>query len=368
MAKGKREAMRELLHGGGVRAAAAALGVPEGEILDFSSNLNPLGPPPEVIKLLEEEGILLKEATTHPPEYPFELEKALAAHWKVDEENLAVIPGSVYGIYLIFQLLRPEKTVMHVPTFSEYSRAAQAVGSEIVAHKTSKERGFRLCLGEYSWRIEPGIQVAVLCNPNNPTGYLMPLDEVDALARWCDREGCYLLVDEAFVEFTSQGSAVDLVREHSHLVVLRSFTKAFAIPGLRVGAVVGPEALMKRVKESTPPWSISGIGQKACMLALNCQGYLEKTRALVKEERERLRRDLSGLGLIPVPSWANYLLLQLPQGLTGENLQSRLLKHKILIRCCDNIPGLDHRYIRISVRRSEENQQLLSTLQGCTKG
>ncbi len=355
--------MREPFHGGGVRTVSRRLGVSPEEFLDFSSNLNPLGPPDEVLNLLARGDEWQREATVHPPEYPWELSGALAEAWGVEEESLAVVPGSVHGIYLLFQLLRPRATALHVPTFSEYARAAAVVNSRLVVHPTSAQRGFRLCLGEYSWRVEPGIEMAVLCNPNNPTGYLMPMDEVDALARWCDREGCYLVVDEAFVEFTSQESAVSLVGEHSHLVVLRSFTKAYAIPGLRVGAVVAPPTLAERVRKAIPPWSVGEVAQQACILALRDRDHLERTRTLVKGERERLKKGLQGLGLNPAPSWANYLLCRLPEEKSGETLYSHMLEERILIRRCHNMEGLDHRFVRVSVRLPHENRRLLEAME-----
>jgi threonine-phosphate decarboxylase len=361
-AKGKRSTMNRLLHGGGIRAIAATLGVAEEDILDFSSNLNPLGPPVEVLEMLEEKDILKKEAITHPPEYPFELEEAVAQLWQMPQESLAVIPGSVYGIYALFQLISPATTVVHLPIFSEYPRTAQVVGSRLVTHQALEQRNFRLCLGEYSWKIEPGSEMAILCNPNNPTGYLMPFDEVDALARWCDREECYLVVDEAFIEFTSQKSAIHLVKDHSHLVVLRSFTKAYAIPGLRTGIMAGPEGLISRVKGTLPPWSISGVAQRACTLALQCNEHLENTRKLVREERERLKKGLEALGMKTYPSWVNYLLCSLPKGVSGEALHSKLIDLLILIRRCHDIPGLNDGFIRVSVRMPEENQRLLQAL------
>ena len=270
--------------------------------------------------------------------------------------------GSTELIYLIARAFSPAKVLLPAPTFSEYERACGLVrGSVFVRHELPAEKNFDIDPDRFIAAMQ-GCDLAFLCNPNNPTGRLVSRDAVRAIADAAERSSCCLVVDEAFIDFTPGQSVVRDVAGLSHLIVLRSLTKFYALSGLRIGYGVFPQSLIGSMKDHKEPWSVNTLAQKAGMAALDDKAYQDRTMTIIRQEKLFLEQALRKAGIEYIPSAPNYYLLRIEN---APQVIAALRKKGILVRDCSNFPGLDGSYIRIAVRSRTENTALLKELASC---
>ena len=345
------------VHGGNVMEVARELGVAPNEILDFSSNLNPFGPPPSVEELLTALGGRSELWSVHPPVFPWDLRKALARHLGLGEDWVLPVPGSAWAIYEVVKVFRPKEVALPQPSFADYARAARAVSAELEELILLEERAFSLCLGEMAWKVDDETDLLFLCNPNNPTGYYMPEDELEALVRWCRDKDCLVVVDEAFLPFTERKGMVPAVTQYPNLLVLGSFTKIYRLPGIRLGYVVAPPSLIEKLLAGMPPWSFGPLVQEVGLACLKEKDFVEESRAYCRKDMAFLFEGLRKLGLRVFPSTVHYFLFKAP-----PDLGDKLLERRILVRDCSTIPGLGPGFYRVAPRRREESERLLDVV------
>jgi len=347
-------------HGGNVFAVARQLGVPPEEILDFSASINPLGPPPG---MREAVATAFDRLVHYPDSGCAELTAALARRHGVAPGNVCVANGSTELIYLIPRLMPAGRALLVAPTFSEYARALAQTGWECEHFRLSSEDGFSFPFDALRRELVRGYGLLFFCNPGNPTGRLYCRGAVAALLDLCREAGTLLVLDEAFMDFCEEESAKDLVVVSGAGVVLRSMTKFYAMPGLRLGYALAAAPLAERLSMIRPPWSVGTLAQAAGLAALADGGHAARTREFVDGERTFLAAGLAELpGVRVYPGAANYLLARLDGGVTTAVLQERVLPERILIRDCANFEGLDGRFFRVAVRGREENERLLAAL------
>ncbi len=354
--------MKEQEHGGNILAAARKYGRDPDAFLDFSTNTNPLGPPPGVEEVYFRSFPLVGRYPD--PEETRRLKAQYASFFGVSPENIVFANGATELIYLVFQAVRPRRVLIPGPTFREYDRAARAFGARRVHLRLSPLRGF-VPGREALRRAAAGVDLAFICNPNNPTGNLVPREVVEDLAAACRRTGAFLVSDESFLPFHPAWRELSLIPEacrRRNVLVLVSLTKIFAIPGLRLGCGLAHPETAALLEELQPPWSVNSIARAVARELLRDPGYLEATWRLVAAERAYLEEGLRRLpGAAPFPSAANFLLVRLT-GKTAAEVEEGLGKRGILIRNCSNFAFLDARYIRVAVRRRPENEFLLAEL------
>jgi len=204
--------------------------------------------------------------------------------------------------------------------------------------------------------------MAFFCNPNNPTGLLIPKGEMREILNYALREGVRVVIDEAFMDFIENESLVKDAVQSQHLICLRAFTKFYGMPGLRVGYAVANEETAASLATSLEPWSVSTIAERAAVAALNDWGYTKKTRSLIAKERDRLLSALRLLpGVEPFPSSVNFIFIKLASK-DSRTLTQTLGQRGILIRDCSSFPNLNNRFVRIAVRTRRENERLLAAL------
>ena len=330
-----------------------------GPVLDFSANLNPLGAP-EAVKRAAARAAA-GEAERYPDPLCRALRAGIAGTDGVAAEQVLCGNGAAELIFRLALALRPGRALLTAPTFSEYEQALDTVGCRVERCALDRGRQFDLDEG-FLERIVPGVELVFLCNPNNPTGRLIdPALLEGALAR-CEQVGAVLAVDECFLGLSDAAGAglAPLVAGHPRLLLLRAFTKTYAVAGLRLGyCLCSDGALLEAMGRCGQPWSVSAPAQAAGLAALACPRWPEKARALVDVERPRLVRALEGLGFLVCPGQANYLLFRAP-GL--PDLKQRLLARGVLIRACGNYHGLDEYDYRVCVRTGEENGRLVDAI------
>ena len=342
-------------HGGDVLTAQAAW---KGEVLDFSTNLNPLGMPAPV-------RAAAREAAAQSDRYPDPLcralRQAIAACDGVKETQVVCGNGAADLIFRLAFALRPRKALVTAPTFSEYEEALTGVGCEMVHYTLDPDQNFDLD-GDFLEAIGPGVELVFLCTPNNPTGRLIHQELLLAAAERCRKVGAILAVDECFLPLAAGGPGLaPWLEEYPNLLLLRAFTKSYAMAGLRLGyALTADEGLREAMGRCAQPWSVSTPAQAAGVAALrDCPNWAAEGRALAEKQRPGLTAGLEKLGCRVIPGQANYLLFRLPG---VDDLKERLVGKGILIRSCGNYHGLGPDWYRVCVRTEEENRRLLAVM------
>jgi threonine-phosphate decarboxylase len=334
---------------------------PEGGFLDYSQNVNPLGPPEGSVAAAER--ALREEAGRYPDgDYPA-LRAALARYLGVRAGTVLPTNGGAEALFLAARVaadLAPAGSrgaIVLEPTFSEYAAAARAAGFEPVrpVSRHPETTGFRL--SEDALADLDGIGLVFLCNPNNPTGDLLGRSDVLRVSESVLGSGAVLVVDEAFIDFVPDASVAEAVGEAGErLLVARSFTKFFAMPGLRLGCLVSGST--ERARAYQPSWPVNAVAAAAGLHAAGDAAFAERTVAEVSRLRAGLERSLGRLpGLTVYPGTANFLLLRGPLGLVEA-----LARRGILVRGCAPFPGLGPEYLRVAVRSEAENVRLVGDI------
>lgn len=338
---------------------------------DFSVNVNPLGIPPKVRQAIRDSA---DHAGCYPDPKCRRLVRALSEYHRTEEERIVCGNGAADLIYRLAYLLKPRRALVLAPSFSEYEQALASVGCRVRYCRLKEEQGFRADMGELADMAEEG-ELIFLCNPNNPTGLAADRGQVERLARACRKKKGFLILDECFCEFLerpSDYSFMEKIKDYKETVILRAFTKSYAMAGLRLGyGVCGDLSVAEGLKLTGQPWSVSIPAQEAGRAALLEAGYLKRSRSLVAGERQRVSKKLADMGFLVFPSQVNYVLFKDVEEYRHGNLGKRLQERKILIRDCSNFKGLEtgteesgFRFYRAAIRKQEENERLLDAIQG----
>ena len=349
--------MNNTQHGGNIYKKAKELGIPESQILDFSANINPLGLPDHVREAM----IAAVDGTVNYPDPDCQdLVAAISRKDRVREENVVCGNGGADMLYRLAYGLRPGKVLLPVPSFAEYEEALRAAGSELVYYRM--DRDFRI-RDDILDAIDEEIELVVLCNPNNPTGLLVDRDRMERILMKTKKAGARLLVDECFLDICRRGrdySMIPLAEKFPQLIILKSFTKMYAIPGVRLGYMIcsDPE-VTKALRFAGQAWPVSYFAQKAGLAALSRPDYQQAVVDLVEEELGFMKDELRKLPLEVYDGAANYIFFRAP-GMT--DLDRRLERRGILIRNCSNYVNLGQDYWRVAVKTREENQILIQAL------
>lgn len=323
--------------------------------VDFSANINPLGPPKSVQKAV---CACASRIQNYPDTECRSLRRALAQKEGVSEEYLIFGNGAAELIFSLAQGTRPGKALLTLPSFAEYEEALTAAGCRCTYY--NRRNGFQV-EEDYLDEIGEGLDIAFLCNPNNPTGNLLERDFLKRVLDRCREKNVLLAVDECFLGFLEKPEWYEMkgyLEEYPNLFVLRAFTKLYAMPGLRLGyGMCSDRQILEQMQRVMQPWSVSLPAQAAGEAALMEDAYVEAARKLVKTERAYLERELENLGFTVFPGSVNYVFFQGP-----ENLAQKCKNQGFLIRDCGNYRGLSEGYYRIAVRTRKENDALLAVL------
>jgi threonine-phosphate decarboxylase len=346
-------------HGGNIYRLCRMLGVAEEDIIDFSASVNPLGVPESVVSAIGES---IKTVVHYPDPEMKKLREVIGEHLGVCPSQVICGNGSTELIYLVVRTLRPEKVLIPQPTFSEYERAVLLQKGQnkkgITYVLLRQDKDFDLDIEEFIKTMR-GHQMAFLCNPNNPTGRLLSKNTLREIADEAKRQGCYLVVDEAFIDFLPDGSVSEETKTNKYLIVLRSLTKFYALAGLRFGYGVFHPELTEAVFSYKEPWTVNTLAQVAALAALRDEGYRQKSLKLIASEKKFMESAFKELGITFVPSKVNFYLLRLKEAL---RVIEHLARRNILVRNCSNFIGLDENYIRVAVRRRQDNERLIKEL------
>ncbi len=344
-------------HGGNIHKAARERG--DGEIIDLSASINPLGPSPKARSAMRR---ALELCAHYPDPDSYEMTRAISSRYNIDPSRLLCGNGSTELIFLSVRALAPKTVLIAGPTFSEYAHAAAAAGARLKQVTAHRRDGY-VPRPDAFIKAMSGTDMAFLCNPGNPTGTLIEREEVLRIVKAAEAARCMLVVDEAFMDFCPSGSVLDI--ESPYLAVIRSLTKFYALAGLRAGFGVFPQRMIRKLRLLKEPWSINTPAQMAAAASLADTNYIERTRRLIGTEKAYLESEFRRLSIRHYPSDVNYYLLEIAD---AKRVTTEIAARGIIVRDCSDFRGLDRRHIRVAVRTRRENALLIAGLGDATSG
>jgi threonine-phosphate decarboxylase len=333
---------------------ALNLDLPTKNNIDFSANINPMGPPPAIA---ENWDLLWNHVTDYPDPGGRFLKKKLAEKEKVSENQILIGNGGAEIISLIGRILPGKKALIVQPAFSEYEEACRVNDCQVEYHS----------LKNGTWEWEEGLEAKIeqadalfLCNPNNPTGMYYPLVSILPLLEECRKKDCLLIIDEAFYDFVADYEGfVAYIHEYKNLMIIRSMTKMFAIPGLRLGYLLGDEKILEQISAYQPHWSTNSLALKAGEWCVDSEAFVKETQELIEAEKTRIFAFYNEHSFEFSPSSTNFYLLRDPELEDQLPFFLFLLKRGIIPRHTMNFPGLEGRWLRFAVKSPTENDRLM---------
>lgn len=357
--------MVQLIHGGDIYTERKK-GRGEG-LLDFSANINPLGMPESVINAV---AAGLSDCVNYPDPLSRDLILALSRRENLPEACFVCGNGAADVLFRLVVAKAPGRAMVTAPTFAEYQLSLERMGCRVEHHYLKEEEGFRLT-EELLPKLDAGLDMLFLCNPNNPTGQIIETGLLLKILDRCKELGILLVLDECFCDFVKNAEDYTMkshVLQCGNLFILKAFTKNYAMPGLRLGyGICGNKELTEQIWETGQPWSVSLPAQLAGLQALKEEEFLEKTRELIFVQRERMACGLRELGFTVYPPGANFIFFKLGEGYQASGFKELLLQHGILIRGCGNYTGLSGDFFRVAVKKEEDNNRLLEALKRIRK-
>jgi len=332
------------------------------EALDFSVNISPISPPIGTLTLND------FALQAYPSIDGKGIKDFYKARFGLDNAMVLPLNGAIEGIYLLPRALGLHHILALSPSFYEYERAARIAGAEVTFLPLTTDNGFQLPGIEQLAEAMLQADAFFVANPNNPTGTEVPPEVIMALAsRFPDK---WFILDEAFIQFTPafpDNSLMQQVMALKNVVVVHSLTKFYALPGLRLGAVIAHPDVIGRLLYYKEPWTVNAIAESVATLLLNCRAYEDELRDMILAERERITALYSGIeGIRLAGGAANFFLAQWNGGCSLDALLSWLAEHQLHVRDCRNFPGLEENYFRFAIRRPVENDRLLDALRSAT--
>jgi threonine-phosphate decarboxylase len=348
-------------HGGNIAKIISSRKIPLHRILDFSSNINPLGITPKIRNIIAKSADVI---TRYPDPECSLAREALAGFLRINKNNILIGNGSNELIHLVPRALGLRNAFIYQPAFSEYESSIRLAGAKTHFLFAKEKEGFRIDLKKVVDYF-PRVDLIILCNPNNPTGFLLKKSALLKLAKACERNKTFLLVDETFIEFTEENhSLIKEATRFKYLMVLRSLTKSFSLPGLRVGYLAADKKLILKLSSFQPTWSVNAIAQQLIAEGILDPQFINKSKEYITKEKQFLFERLLEIGgVYSYYPQANFIFCKiLDRRINAKSLSQRLIRSGILIRDCSNFKGLDNRFFRVAVRKRIDNLYLVSCL------
>lgn len=332
------------------------------EILDYSSNINPLGVPQKFIELAKNNFDIL---TNYPDPYYIELREKIAEYNNLNIDNIIVGNGATEILFLYMKALNPKKVLLVAPCFAEYERALKSISAQVEYFKLKESENFYPNIENLEIEIEnKNYDLVLLCNPNNPTGQFIKLKDIKKIIKTCENGNTKIFIDEAFIEFIEdwKEKTVSLLK-NKNIFIMRAFTKFFAIPGLRLGYGIGfDEDILKKMWEEKEPWTVNTFANLAGLIMLDDKDYIERSEKWILKEKKFMYKKLSEFKSIKAyKTECNFILIKL-FNINSTNLRDKMIEKNILIRDASNFKFLDDRFIRLAIKDRKSNLKVLKNL------
>jgi len=350
-------------HGGNKKKLAEKLGCAVEEIIDMSSNLNPLGPP-ETIEPFICENVMRISSLPEPD--AASMRNGFARFHGIDENRVIAGNGTTWFIYTLPFALCSKKVLIAGPTYSDYQDACRMYHIDIEHYLAKAASSFQPDVDEISKMAEK-VDTVFICNPDNPTGVLMLRDKIEYLLK--KHQNTLFVIDESYLPFVENAEDISLVSEtgYENLIVLSSMSKIYRIPGLRTGFLSGEPKIVEKIMSYYQPWSLNALAQAVIEHIFDhpeaIEPFFRKTRLYVKAERQRFMESIEEVkGIELFDSSTCFILARLKEGLTSGQFCEKIGRHRILIRDCSNFYGLSDQYVRFSLKKRDTNDHLSSLI------
>ena len=352
-------------HGGQLRQIAARYGVPAENLLDLSANINPAGPPKSVLDAIQH--ALSDPATliTYPDLELTELKRTIADCAQVHPKNIAVANGFVPLLDAALRSSGIRRCLLPVPCFNEYRKTLENAGVEVIPYLLTSKAGFAYEADAISKALDQhSCDAILLANPQNPSGVVCEAKEMMRLIKGAAGRNVRVFLDEAFIDYSPNESVTQQAIEQLNIIVFRSVTKFFAMPGLRVAYAVSNSSTIENLNQWIAPWPVTSLASEAVCAALRDDDYANQSRLLNESRRTSLERELARLNVSVYRSSANFLLLRFSSAVDVSSLWLKLLvEQQIVLRPCTNFEDLETEHLRVAVRSEEENARLITGLE-----
>ena len=372
------------IHGGNIFQFAHEQRIEPYEVVDFSANINPLGPSQRGLDALNAQ---LRYISHYPDATNDDVLNAIADTYGMDKHQIIVGNGAAELLYAICRLPGYTGAFVPAPGFSEYKEALEASKIPVrdIFYRPREDDNEKpyfevpyLALETFAAELkgQDGRIIVFLGNPNNPDGTLLDKDHIRTVASMLKDANSLLVIDESFIDFVGNDPLQDnehsmrsLVNEFDNIIVVHSFTKFYAVPGLRIGAAFTNETLITQLQQYIPSWSVNTLAQAYTKAALNDVDYIKRTKQELNEERAFMYNALDAIeGITVYPPSANFILFQVNQeGITANYINEELKKYNMIVRNCDSYVGLTNHWVRIAIKDHETNIKLVDKLTNILK-
>lgn len=331
----------------------------DNNVVDYSVNINPLGLSPDIRQAIISS---IDEIDKYPEIKGTTTRNAIAEYLHIDCNKIIMGNGASELIYLYARAIKPKKVLIIEPTFNEYRRAFQLVGSDIYDYVLDSNNDFIFNVDEFATmmnRVNP--DVVVLCNPNNPTGKLIDEKELLDIIEIIRNNNSFIFIDESFIEFSDRKSII-YKSDYDNILSLRSMTKYYAIPGIRIGYAVSNDKVINKMEEYKEPWTMNTFALNIVPKIIHDIEFHHKISKWITTERDYMYSQLSKIKNITVyKSYSNFFLCK-SNYFSGNMLNLQLLEKNMYIRVCDNFQSLNDKFIRIAIKKHEDNEKLINVL------
>ena len=367
------------IHGGNIFQFAHEQRIEPYEVVDFSANINPLGPSQRGLDALNAQ---LRYISHYPDATNDDVLNAIADTYGMDKHQITVGNGAAELLYAICRLPGYTGAFVPAPGFSEYKEALEASKIPVrdIFYRPREDDNGKpyfevpyLALETFAAELkgQDGRIIVFLGNPNNPDGTLLDKDHIRTVASMLKDANSLLVIDESFIDFVGNDPLQDnehsmrsLVNEFDNIIVVHSFTKFYAVPGLRIGAAFANETLITQLQQYIPSWSVNTLAQAYTKSALNDVDYIKRTKQELNDERAFMYNALDAIeGITVYPPSANFMLFQVNQeGITANYINEELKKYNMIVRNCDSYVGLTNHWVRIAIKDHDTNIKLVDKL------
>lgn len=351
------------IHGGDLDEISRQYNIDKSNIINFSGNVNPLGLPDSVKKAITEN---VELCTNYPDVNYVELRRSIAAYVNTDFSNVLIGNGSTQLISGFIKYVKPKNAVVVSPAYSEYLKEINAAGGRSRLFELKYVNDFILDIDKFISALSDDIDLAVICNPNNPTGTFINQNQIEYILKRCKKHNIKLMIDETYVEFAEkQISAIPLCNKYDNLFIVRGTSKFFACPGLRLGyGICSDKATIDCINSHKDLWSVNVFGELAGKTMFNDKKFIADTRQLISSERRRIIQEFGKIrGCRLFTSQSNFFLCEITDdAITSDYVFNQLIKKGILIRNCKDFPYLSNKFIRFCILSKENNSLLIENL------
>ncbi|MFA9378599.1 MAG: histidinol-phosphate transaminase [Lachnotalea sp.] len=357
-------------HGSDLESIETVYGIKKELITSFSANVNPLGVSPLLRKMLADK---IDVITSYPDREYTALRQCIATYVGCQSQQIIVGNGSTELISLFIQIKHPTKALIIGPTYSEYEREIALGGGTSLYYPLNEEDDFNINLNDFIPHLHEGIDLLVLCNPNNPTSTSISNNQMRVILDSCKQHDIFVMIDETYIEFADNAeeiNSIPLTYYYNNVIILRGISKFFAAPGLRLGySISGNLDLIKEINKRKNPWTINSLAEVAGTIMFTDTAYISETKKLISSERARIYDILcKAPNLKPYKPSANFILVKIEkENLTSQDIFDSTIRKHLMIRDCSTFPFLSNKFFRFCFMNPSKNDELLTCILEATK-